>query len=379
MIRKIINRTAFAALILGGLIHLSAFFVKSEVEAGSDAWLPAAQRDAIAQLLNVIDVAVWPNFSADPFTCNATTEGSYYFNTTSSTFTVCDGSSWETGGGGVSSLTDLSDVFISSPTNNQVLTYDGVTDNRWENATPSASALTDLSNVTITTPSTDDVLQYNGSIWINAAGASPTTLAGLTDTTLTSPGDGDHLVHDGTDWKNVGFVDIPYWMMDDNVGGGGVTANQLITSDLQVRLYRVILSYEITVDNIIWRTDNDGGANCTCQGIGVYSADGNTLIGEGLVAPTSDATINNVDVSDFTIGPGEYWLAATSDDASTGCTFTTYSGEATTDTMRNTEATWLGQGANQATVSTCAFPATTGTITANSTGIHRPIVVLEGR
>ena len=45
------------------------------------------------------------------------------------------------GGGGSSSLSELSDVSISSPTNNQVLAYNNST-NKWVNATPSGGGIT---------------------------------------------------------------------------------------------------------------------------------------------------------------------------------------------------------------------------------------------
>ena len=68
-----------------------------------------------------------------------------------------------------SSLNNLTDVTISSATNNQVLKYNG---SAWVNAAaPSggASALDDLSDVTLTTPSSGQTLSYNGSQWVNAA------------------------------------------------------------------------------------------------------------------------------------------------------------------------------------------------------------------
>lgn len=62
-------------------------------------------------------------------------------------------------------LTDLSDVTITSASNNQFLKYNG---SAWVNATVAEiNGLTDLSDVIITTPSSKHALLYNGSAWVN--------------------------------------------------------------------------------------------------------------------------------------------------------------------------------------------------------------------
>jgi hypothetical protein len=68
------------------------------------------------------------------------------------------------GGGGASTLNDLTDVTISSPGADQVLKYDTLT-SQWINAAPSTPsiALDGLSDVTTTTPSNGQALIYNGS------------------------------------------------------------------------------------------------------------------------------------------------------------------------------------------------------------------------
>lgn len=72
-------------------------------------------------------------------------------------------------------LANMSDVDISSPTNNQVLKYNS-TSHKWENGTGGggASALDDLTDVTITTPTSGDGLLYDGSKWVNGGVATPT-------------------------------------------------------------------------------------------------------------------------------------------------------------------------------------------------------------
>ena len=67
------------------------------------------------------------------------------------------------GGSGATSLAELTDTSISSPTNGQVLKYNS-TSSKWENANESgggADELNDLSDVAISTPSNGQVLKYN--------------------------------------------------------------------------------------------------------------------------------------------------------------------------------------------------------------------------
>ena len=74
-------------------------------------------------------------------------------------------------GGGLGStlyLSTLADVLISSPSNNQVLTYNA-TLGKWVNANATGGALSTLSDVTLGTPSYGDVLLYDGTKWINSA------------------------------------------------------------------------------------------------------------------------------------------------------------------------------------------------------------------
>lgn len=63
-------------------------------------------------------------------------------------------------------------------------------------------ALDDLSDVILTTPTNGNVLTFNGSAWINAAGTS-SSFAGLTDTDIVTPSAGQLPIYDGVDtWDN---------------------------------------------------------------------------------------------------------------------------------------------------------------------------------
>lgn len=78
------------------------------------------------------------------------------------------------------------------------------------------SILSDLTDVTITTPSDGQVLTYDSSSqeWINASGGGgSSTLSGLSDVDLTSPADGQILTYDSSNQE---------WVNSDNSGKGVV-------------------------------------------------------------------------------------------------------------------------------------------------------------
>ncbi len=105
-------------------------------------------------------------------------------------------------------LTDLGDVNIASPSDDQVLKYDA-TSGKWVNGAGGggggASDLNDLDDVTITSPEENQVLKYDGSQWVNAtSSAGATNLNELTDVTITTPAAGQSLVYNSTskEWEN---------------------------------------------------------------------------------------------------------------------------------------------------------------------------------
>lgn len=67
-------------------------------------------------------------------------------------------------------LSTLTDVNLSSPTNDQVLKYNG-TSGKWENKADAggASTLNELTDVTVTSPTSGQALKYDGSKWVNGA------------------------------------------------------------------------------------------------------------------------------------------------------------------------------------------------------------------
>jgi outer membrane murein-binding lipoprotein Lpp len=66
------------------------------------------------------------------------------------------------------------------------------------------STLDDLSDVAISSPSSDQVLKYNGTAWVNSAApaSGATNLDGLSDVVITSPASTHHLRYNGTNWVN---------------------------------------------------------------------------------------------------------------------------------------------------------------------------------
>jgi hypothetical protein len=88
------------------------------------------------------------------------------------------------GGGGATTLADLTDTNISSPSSGQALIYNG---SKWANSAINMS-LGGLSNVVLSSPTNGQVLKYNGTNWVNAnesgGGGGSSTLAGLTDVNI---------------------------------------------------------------------------------------------------------------------------------------------------------------------------------------------------
>lgn len=139
---------------------------------------------------------------------------------------------------GSSQLADLTDVSLTTPTNTQVLKFNGSV---WVNgsvaysevsgtptlaAVASSGSYTDLSNkptiptdlnslsdVVITTPAEDDIIRYDGANWVNvpfAGGGGANELNDLTDVIITSATSNDYLKYDGSDWVNsvIDYADI---------------------------------------------------------------------------------------------------------------------------------------------------------------------------
>ncbi len=118
------------------------------------------------------------------------------------------------------SAANIADASIS---NTEFQYLNGVTSNiqdQIDGISGGATAIDDLSDVTITTPTTDQVLTYNGTAWVNddaTGGAS--AIDDLTDVVITSATTGQVLTFDGTDWVN-----------DDATGGTALSISSITSS-----------------------------------------------------------------------------------------------------------------------------------------------------
>lgn len=390
MLRRWAARAGLAVAITGGAFFGSTFFVTQSVERSiARGQSSAAEIATLGSILNSFGVAVWPKFGSDPFTCNPTNEGAYYFNTGTSAFRTCDGTTWADGGGGAGALNDLSDVFVSSPTNNQALIYDGAVDNRWENAAQGAAAITDHSDALVTTPTDGDILQYDGvtdNRWENVAGAAPTTFSGLSDTVVTTPTNRQMIRWDGTDWVNEDehfsgpYVFFP-WQTQD-AGTETITTSAVIASANQVRAFCHVVPHPINLDRIIWRLDGDG-AGCNFGGVALYDQAGTTKIFDsGAVAYTTANTVITADPANVYLEPGTYYVAITAD--ATTCTVNVLNDNESTDDAIELILQELDAGSNCARAATSsnsstagALPTSLGTLTFNL-DINRPIILFEG-
>lgn len=126
----------------------------------------------------------------------------------------------------VTSLDDLDDVVITTPTEGNIIFYDG---NDWVNTT---LTIRDLGDVIFPNVLSDgDVLTYdaNSGDWINQAIPTPTVpdeLNDLSDVNASSPSEGDILVYDAgnQEWVNATLPDL----IDDKVRDEQINVNTTI-------------------------------------------------------------------------------------------------------------------------------------------------------
>ena len=122
------------------------------------------------------------------------------------------------GGGGASNLNDLTDVVITSPSNGQVLKYNGTS---WVNGTDATSGgttlLDNLGDVSIVGPTIGQVLKYNGTSWVNDADATGSAASNSFQTIAIS-GQSSVIADSSSDTLNL-------------VGGTGITLTTDASSD----------------------------------------------------------------------------------------------------------------------------------------------------
>lgn len=126
----------------------------------------------------------------------------------------------------------------------------------------------------------------------------------------------------------------------------------------QVRVFSFILPFRAVVANIATEVTTAGGAS-TLYGVGLYDTNKNLLLHTGAV-DANTTQVNNVAITARTLEPGHYWLAQTSDSATTQCRI--INTPATEKTLMNAATVQVGTAANAASAG--VLPATLGTITA---------------
>lgn len=353
----------------------------------AQGFIDAAALDILRSTLLPAGIAGWPQHAADPVTCDASAEGGYYFNTGTSLFKTCDGTTWANREG-AAALGDLSDVVITSVADGQVLQYDGVTDNRWENVATSATAMNDLTDVEAPAPTDGQILAYDGvtdNRW-ELSSASAAALSGLSDTVITAAADREVLRFDGADWVDEKeHVGAPYYLFPVYDGTGfSNSSNAVIGADNQVKVFCWNFPHPINIDRIIWATDTVTGTGCDFGSVGIYSLDGNTkIIDSGAQAySTSDVTIS-ADPANVYLEAGTYYVAYTATET-VSCLILAEDAPAGTndgyedlyEALASGSACKMpGTAANASTAG--ALPTTLGTVTWNN-GIWRPIIMFEG-
>ena len=141
-------------------------------------------------------------------------------------------------------LDSLTDVVISTPSNNQFLKYNG---SAWVNATTAEiQNITDLADVTITSAANNQFIRYNGSAWINSSVAEIVNINDLLDVTITSAVANQVLLYNGSAWVNTSNPTIAGNLVVNGnltVSGTTVTVN---TSTLSVADNIITLNSDVT-------------------------------------------------------------------------------------------------------------------------------------
>lgn len=125
-------------------------------------------------------------------------------------------------------INNLSDVVITSPSNNQVIKYNGT---NWVNATNPIGTLDDLSNVTVPSPAENNILAYttsSGGFWystsLGSIASNQISLQALSNVADTTGTNGDFLIYNGSSW----VMRVPN-LVELNDVQGTPTNNQVLT------------------------------------------------------------------------------------------------------------------------------------------------------
>jgi len=149
-------------------------------------------------------------------------------------------------------LNDLTDVTISSPSSGEYLRYDGANwvnsaiqagdlpshTHSWSDVDKTGSSINDLGDVTISSPSSGEYLRYDGANWVNSsiqkADLPTIDLNDLGDVTISSPSGGQVIAYDGSNWINTSAIYVS--TSTNRVGIGGAPSYDFHLKDKEFAL-----------------------------------------------------------------------------------------------------------------------------------------------
>ena len=151
-------------------------------------------------------------------------------------------------------------------------------------------------------------------------------------------------------------------------GAGNTTLK--VDSVNQVRVYQFVLPFRVVVRKVTFEVTTLDAGNFAAMGL--YDADGNLVLTSGAITTAATGILVNA-ITAVTVEPGVYFLAFTAD--TTTAAFRALNPVGIFRDLTNDSATAKREG-NAANVSSVAvFPATLGTVTAD-TGTNAPPGVL---
>lgn len=141
------------------------------------------------------------------------------------------------GGEVAQSVTSLTDTDINSPSNGQLLVWNG---SNWINDTlVTVSTLDGLTDVVVTSASPDQFLKWDGSAWVNASIPQINNLNDVGDVTISSATSGQLLKWNGSAWVNSDTVQNLTVSGDLTVNG---TTTTISTTELLIEDNLIVLN-----------------------------------------------------------------------------------------------------------------------------------------
>ncbi len=208
----------------------------------------------------------------------------------------------------VIAIDDLGDVIITSPANGQILEFDG---SAWINKTFTLSVdLGDLDDVNVPAPATGSHLEFNGTIWFAAVPSSggASELNDLSDVALTSPASGEFLRNNGAgQFVNVQIVEADISDLQSYALAVHSHVEADIT-DLQAYLLDITSESLGDLSDVSAASPNTGDHLEWSGSSWVPAAPGHSAPGASALNDLSDVTITAADSGDFLRYNGSAWV-----------------------------------------------------------------------